>query len=95
MPFTSLLYKTLFITRRVLSLTFMPIHVNNRRSPHFRRSELARLLTSRPGTMVDHGGENGATPLHLAAAGGWEKCAANLLENQASPAIRNDKGQVL
>lgn len=58
------------------------------------RSELARLLTSRAGTTVDLQGQGGLTPLHLAARGGWEKCAANLLENQASPVSRNHKGHV-
>lgn len=61
-----------------------------------RRDELARLLTSRADavTNIDLGGVGGATPLHLAAAGGWEKCATNLLENSASPVVKNDKGQV-
>lgn len=58
-----------------------------------RRDELARLLTSRAGTMVDLSGDGGLTPLHLAARGGWEKCASNLLENNASPLTRNSKGQ--
>lgn len=62
-----------------------------------RRDELARLLTSRADavTNIDLGGAGGATPLHLAAAGGWEKCTTNLLENSASPVIKNSKGQVL
>ena len=61
----------------------------------YRRDELARLLTSRADTIdVDLGGEGGATSLHLAAAGGFEKCATNLLENGASPVVKNDKGQV-
>ena len=60
-----------------------------------RREELARLLTSRPDTTLDLDGAGGVTALHLAAAGGWDKCAVNLLENRASPVIRNDKGQVL
>lgn len=60
-----------------------------------RRDELARLLTSRAETLdIDLGGAGGATPLHLAAAGGFEKCATNLLENSASPLVKNDKGQV-
>lgn len=61
-----------------------------------RRDELARLLTSRSDAVVniDLGGEGGATPLHLAAAGGWDKCATNLLENNASPVVKNKKGQV-
>lgn len=53
-----------------------------------------RLLTSRTGTLVDLAGDGGLTPLHVAAKGGWEKCASNLLENNASPIIRDDKGQV-
>eukprot|EP00903_Cladosiphon_okamuranus_P012766 g11934.t1 len=63
---------------------------------HNGRDELARLLTSRADavTNIDLGGAGGATPLHLAAAGGWEKCATNLLENSASPVVKNDKGQV-
>ncbi|CAM9488020.1 unnamed protein product [Ectocarpus sp. 4 AP-2014] len=61
---------------------------------HYGRDELARLLTSRSGTMVNFGGAGGVTPMHLAAAGGWEKCATNLLENNASPVVKNDKGQV-
>ncbi|CAN0487656.1 unnamed protein product, partial [Scytosiphon promiscuus] len=55
-----------------------------------RREELARLLTSRPDTTPDLDGADGMTALHLAATGGWEKCAVNLLENRASPVLRNN-----
>ncbi|CAN0143410.1 unnamed protein product [Scytosiphon promiscuus] len=58
------------------------------------RDELARLLTSRSDTMVDLAGVGGATPLHLAASGGYAKCVTNLLENNASPVVKNNKGQV-
>ncbi|CAM9567205.1 unnamed protein product, partial [Choristocarpus tenellus] len=61
---------------------------------HNGHEELARLLTSHSNILVDRAGRGGLTALHLAAAAASEKCVSNLLENQANPGIRDEKGQV-